>query len=120
MKMINKLIEYYVKKEASFWFDIADNYTDDESTYKIYDLFKSQIIQLILYIPLIAIIYYIVIAQSELNNILIPILFIMNIIYFIWVFSTFSLLKHYISMSIRIGRYKEIKELAEKELNKHV
>ena len=48
MKMINKLIEYYVKKEASFWFDIADNYTDDESTNKIYDLFKSQIIQLIL------------------------------------------------------------------------
>lgn len=59
-------------------------------------------------------------TRLELNNILIPILFIMNIIYFIWVFSTFSLLKYYISMSIRIGRYKEIKELAEKELNKHV
>lgn len=120
MKMINKLIEYHVKKEASFWFDIADNYTDDESTNKIYKRLKFQTIQLILYLPLISLLHYIAITRLELATILIPIISVVDIIYVTWVISIFDMFKYYIELSIITGRYKAIKELAQEELNKHV
>lgn len=119
MKMINKLIEYHVKKEKCFWMNIADNCTDDESTNKIYKCLKFQIIQLILFLPLISILNYI--AITVLDIIIIFTVSIANITYIIWVFSTFNILKYYIELSFITGKYKAIKELAEEEeSNKHV
>lgn len=118
--MINKIYEYIKNKESSFWSDIADNCTDDESTNKIYKRLKFQTIQLILYLPLISLLHYIAITRLELATILIPIISVVDIIYVTWVISIFDMFKYYIELSIITGRYKAIKELAQEELNKHV
>ena len=119
MKMINKFYEYIENKEFNFWSDIADNYTDEEATNKIYKRLKFQTIQLILYLPLISLLHYIAITQLELATILIPIISVVDIIYVTWVISIFDMFKYYIELSIITGRYKAIKELAQEELNKH-